>query len=112
MTTFVDGPAQGQHLMLRRAVRYLRVTEAAGTWDALDQETDTPLLQEKLYAYELVGEVGHCHIRASGGRGGFYPIMRFRLCVPQPIEETMRHNDRWQIWCVHTNLRRLEKELL
>jgi hypothetical protein len=47
MITFLDGPAKGQHLLLKRAPRFLRVTmtiPSAGPselqvakWDALDQ---------------------------------------------------------------------------
>jgi hypothetical protein len=37
MIRFLDGPAMGQSLELKRTPRYLRVVRsAAGTWDALD----------------------------------------------------------------------------
>ena len=61
MTTFVDGPAKGQRLRLKRAARFLRVTEANGEWDALDQLTDHPRTDEKLWAYEITGQPGMMH---------------------------------------------------
>ena len=62
MTTFIDGPAKGQHLALKRAPRFLRVVVADGKWDALDQIEDEPRPGELVYAYEVHGPVGSCHI--------------------------------------------------
>lgn len=43
MSNFIDGPAKGVHLSLRRSPMFLRaVCEPNGKWDALDQLTDTP----------------------------------------------------------------------
>ncbi len=101
MTTFLDGPAKGQRLiMLHRAARFLRVCEEKGKWDALDQLTDSPKAEETLHAYEIAGPVGMCHIRASGGRGGFYPIAEYRMVVPQPTDKEMRDTKEWHDWCV------------
>lgn len=72
MTTFVDGPAKGKNLSLKRAPRFLRVVCEGSTWDALDQPDDTPKETEKLFAYEIVGEPYRVHLHCSGGRGGFY----------------------------------------
>lgn len=47
MTTFIDGPAKGQTLMLRRNPVYLIVTEENGKFDALDQLEDAPKPTEK-----------------------------------------------------------------
>jgi hypothetical protein len=99
MTHFLDGPAKGQHLMLKRAVRFLRVTESRGKWDALDQPADEPRPDERLYAYEIAGEVGMCHIRASGGRSGFYPIAEYRVVPVQPLDPVMRNTNEWAHWC-------------
>lgn len=99
MTTFEDGPAKGQHLMLKRAARFLRVVEADGKWDALDHPDDTPNPNEKLYAYEITSQPGMCHIHRGGGRGGFYPIATYRLVAYQPSDSDMRTVKCWQKWC-------------
>ncbi len=98
MTTFQNGPAAGQRLMLHRAPIFLRVVEAAGKWDALDQLNDNPSVHEKLHAYVLAAKPGMCHIRASKG-GGFYPIAEYRLVEPQPPESEMRYGKIWCDWC-------------
>lgn len=100
MTTFQDGPAKGQRLMLHRAARFLRVTELNGKWDALDQPSDTPRPDEKLYAYEIVGKPGHMHLNT--GRkpgGGFYPIAEYRFVPAQPTDAQMRDREQWYRWC-------------
>lgn len=99
MTRFLNGPAKGQVLMLRRAPRFLRATELRGSWDALDQVADNPRAAEKLYAYEQTGQTGTMHVRASGGAGGFCPMADYRLVEPQPTDQEMRSNERWQRWC-------------
>lgn len=99
MTTFQDGPAKGQRLMLRRAAHYLRVVESGGKFDALDQPDDQPEAGERLFAYEIVGEPSMCHIRASGGRGGSYPIATYRLVADQPADADMRTTQAWHSWC-------------
>jgi len=102
MTTFIDGPAAGQPLMLRRAARFIRVVESDGKWDALDQPEDTPKPDEKIYAYEVRGEVGSCHIQMRGkykGGGGFYPIASYGFVEKQPDDATMRDTAKWRQWC-------------
>lgn len=101
MTKFEDGPAKGQTLMLKRAPIFLRVTDCGGKFDALDQLDDSPRKDEKLHAYIIILEKsrGSCHIRRSGGGGGFYPIAEYRLVVKQPGDTVMRDNDRWTEWC-------------
>lgn len=100
MTTFTDGPAKGQTLMLKRAAKFLRVTQADGKFDALDQIGDTPKPEETLFAYVLTGEVGHCHLNMGRGRGGFYPIATYRLVPEQPSQATMRLQGAWEAWCL------------
>lgn len=100
MTTFQDGPANGQNLMLHRAVRFLRVVHDGTKWDALDQPDDTPAANETLYAYEIVGEPAMCHINRGGGRGGFYAIANYKLCNNQPEDSKMRSKTKWVDWCM------------
>lgn len=111
MTTFLDGPAKGQHLMLKRKVRFLRVafrpadnpaTRAkhhAARWDALDMPEDVPEASEQLYAYEAASNGGMCHINRGGGRGGFYSIQDYKFVPDQPDDATMRDRSKWVAWC-------------
>lgn len=105
MTRFLDGPAIGQTLMLKRTVVFLRVTAQilpesgkVKNWDALDQWEDTPNPDERLYAYKLVRNVGTAHVNMGRGRGGFYPINEYSFVEHQPSQEVMRDNDKWTFW--------------
>lgn len=105
MTRFVDGPAQGKTLMLKRAARFLRVTYYKGfkgdVFDALDQPEDLPRQVEKLFAYEIVSLSGAAHINCGRGKGsGFYPIAEYRFVTEQPTDEQMRDGTQWHNWCV------------
>lgn len=105
MTTFLDGPAEGMALMLRRAPRYLRVTATRHAdhleWDALDQLEDQPRPGETLYAYEIEGEAGVCHIYRRGGGSGWYAHAQYRwLADEQPDDATMRDSIAWRQWCL------------
>jgi len=101
MTTFLDGPAKGQTLMLHRAVKFLRVTQSKKGFDALDQPDDKPEPGEVLYAYQITAPPGHCHINCRGKGSGFYPIAEYRFCDPQPLEGMMEDKDLWAHWCEH-----------
>lgn len=102
-TSFKDGPARGQTLMLKRSPIYLRVVAANGKWDALDQPTDEPAENEKVYAYKLTGEPGMCHINMGRKGGGFYPIAEYALCQTQPTDAEMRSRAKWCAWCEAVN---------
>lgn len=98
MTTFHDGPAHGKILGLRRAPRFLRVViKPNGEIDALDQLDDTPERLETIHAYEVFGQVGGMHVRASKG-GGFYTIAEYRHVHPQPTDAEMRTTAAWHTW--------------
>ncbi len=100
MTRFIDGPAKDKALSLKRTPIFLRVTQSAdGTWDALDQPEDTPRKDETVFAYMLKKFLGNCHIRASGGRSGFYAMAEYRVVEPQPDYQTMRKEPSWREWC-------------
>lgn len=100
MTSFKDGPAQGQSLMLKRAPIYLRVVQDGdGMWDGLDQPSDEPAATEKVFAYKITGQPGHCHINMGRGRGGFYPIAEYAICPDQPTDAEMRSYCQWAAWC-------------
>lgn len=101
MTRFVDGPAKGQVLMLRRAVMFLRVTEESGKFDGLDQIEDWPTAGEKLYAYEIVGKPGYVFVDGPKCRGRFV-IAEYRLVSPQPTDAQMRSVGGWHDWVMAT----------
>jgi hypothetical protein len=98
MTRFQDGPAVGQTLMLKRALRFLRVVEANGKWDALDQPEDNPNSNEKLFAYEIVDKPGMMHINRGRHGSGFYPMACYRFVSAQPSDEQMRRPHLWSAW--------------
>ncbi len=99
MTSFLDGPAQGQSLMLKRCPIFLRVVvDGGGKWDALDQPEDRPRPGEQLFAYRIEGEPSMCHVRRTGGRGGFYAMGQYRFILDQPEDAMMRDNQAWVHW--------------
>ncbi len=99
MTRFLDGPAKGKVLMLKRAARFLRVVHDGKEFDALDQPTDTPRPEERIYAYEIAEPPGWAFIDGSKCRGR-YPIASYKA-VPIPLDEAiMRDAEKWHEWCV------------
>lgn len=99
MTTFTNGPAQGQTLMLKRAPRFLRVVEAAGKWDALDQLEDQPQPNETIHVYVLQGKPGSVHLNRGRGRGGWYVFANYQIYPQQPTDDQMRSTAKWRSWC-------------
>lgn len=101
MTTFIDGPAKGQTLLLKNAPTYMRVVQnAAGKWDALDAPGDTPAVDETCHAYFRHEFRGSCHINRGGGRGGFYAMADYRILGTQPAQEVMKSQKGWEDWVV------------
>lgn len=101
MTTFIDGPAKGQALALRRSPMFLRVVRKGEgpTWDALDQPEDTPYDDEYVFAYKLSKDLGVCHLNRGGGRSGFYKIAEYSFIQPQPPFHILRNTELWRGWC-------------
>jgi hypothetical protein len=120
MTSFTNGPAQDQTLMLKRAPIFLRVVQDnAGKFDALDQPEDTPRPGEKLYAYRIREKPGGCHlsIRCRGKRGGgFYTIASYELVEVQPDQAFMADANHWGAWChaqiLPPHVLRIQEEML
>jgi hypothetical protein len=101
VTRFVDGPASGTVLQLRRAPVLLRVVRGhAGEWDALDQLEDVPRADETLVVYRRVGRPSRCHINAGRGRSGWYAIAEYRVVADQPTEDVVRDTRRWRAWAL------------
>lgn len=99
MTRFLDGPAKGQHFMIKRTPIFVRVTQdEGGKWDILNDAGDTPRKTERLFAYVLTERPGMCCIRAAKGQGGIFQSGVYRHCDPQPADETMRDQKKWEQW--------------
>jgi len=111
MIRFLDGPAAGVTLMLKRAPLMLRVTRQviARTWDALDQLEDEPDADEEIHLYRLDSPVGSCHINCGRGRGkrasGWYPIAEYRHWPEAIADEHLRTNEAWRRWCTENQAR-------
>jgi hypothetical protein len=111
MLTFVDGPAAGKTIGLRRAPRFLRITrrrfllgmeDPGEEFDGLDQPGDIARHDESLYAYETKKLEGRAHMRFSGkakSASGIYDIAEYRFIEPQPADDIMRDNKKWIAWC-------------
>lgn len=98
MTTIVDGPAAGQHLMLKRSPYFLRVVEKDGKWDALDQLDDTPDPGEKIYVYKLMEKPMTVHINAGRGRSGWHQMAAYVFIQDQPADSEIRGTEEWRKW--------------
>ena len=103
MIRFLDGPAAGEVLQLRRAPIYLRVAiDAAGDVDALDQPGDKPKRSETLFAYRLKGKAGWVHLLVRGPdrrrKGGYFATGEYEVIEPQPDDATIREQARWEAW--------------
>ncbi|MCC6356935.1 MAG: hypothetical protein IT577_23865 [Verrucomicrobiae bacterium] len=104
MTSFLDGPAKGQHLMLSRAPYFLRVVRDGEKWDALDQPGDTPRPGEAIFAYRMDGKPGACFMdfsgRGGGRRGAAFTVATYRAVADGPTDAEMRDGARWREWCL------------
>lgn len=79
MTTFIDGPAKGQKLLLRHAPAVLTVVvNSRNKWDALDQPDDEVRPDELTFTYDRVGEAGMVHVNFGRRRGGFYALAQYK----------------------------------
>lgn len=101
MTTFLDGPAKGQTLMLKRGPYFLRVVTDGKKWDALDQLDDTAVPGEQIFVYVMEGIPSRMHLNARGGRGGFFVSATYKLAPNQPKDGEVRKIDDWAVWCQH-----------
>jgi hypothetical protein len=104
MVRFLDGPAGGQMLMLRRAPIYLRVTFDGvwRKWDACDQVDDIVSAGETVWVYKRLGAASVAFldwVERGRRRGGRFAFGTYQLVVDAPDEETVRDNERWQAWC-------------
>lgn len=100
MIQFLDGPAEGETLMLRRAPHFLRVViSPRGNVDALDQIDDEPRPRERIFVYRLASTPSRYHIRCSPrSSSGMFMQAKYRLFDPQPADEVLRDTKEWQAW--------------
>lgn len=99
---FIDGPAAGRFLRLRRAPLLLRVTQSReGEFDALDQPDDFANEDETLHVYVLTGAPQFVHIKACRkSQSGWYATATYQLLkLEQPPQHVLRTNSLWRGWC-------------
>lgn len=105
MTNFLDGPAEGHALMLKRRPIALRVVvSSGGEVDALDQPEDRPEDNEVCHLYILAKEGAAAFIDGrdpkTGKRwGGRYMGGDYRLFPDQPEQDVMRRRCDFVEWC-------------
>lgn len=105
MSDFLDGPAAGVSLSLRRSPLLLRVVCTSNgdpKWDALDQLSDTPAAGEDIYVYRKVKDDGTVHIDGvrNGKRfGQWLSMATYAVVREQPDDATMRDTAQWRAWC-------------
>jgi hypothetical protein len=94
MTTFIDGPAKGEVLHLKRAPKFLRVTQNGLVFDGLDQLGDEPEETELIYVYQICEPVAGMITTTRG----VFPIARYRHVQPQPEDHQVRLTHCWRAW--------------
>jgi hypothetical protein len=104
VVTFLDGPAVGVQLQLRRIPLYLRVVHSGQrTWDALDQLDDEPKRNETIYVYRRDERQQptkyHLCFRSRNKRAsGVYWTCDYRFVAEQPADELVRSTEAWRAW--------------
>lgn len=101
MIRFLDGPASGVTLTLRRAPIFLRVVTKDGTnWDALDEKGDEWRHGERVYVYILQDRPTAVHMKcARKADSGFYAAGEYRHLDEEIAPGTLRDNESWTLWC-------------
>lgn len=100
MARFIDGPAAGVYLELRRAPIMLRVVcSGKGQWDALDQLDDLPLWNETVHVYRMRGDPITYHVcRSPRSKSGWHNDSEYVVWPTPPPDETLRDNAAWAAW--------------
>lgn len=102
MVSFLDGPAAGQSLALRRAPKLLRVVRGrGGAWDALDQLDDEPKRTEQIYVYLRQEDPKptwiHLCMRPRSASGTYWTA-DYRYLPEQPADSQIRGTAAWRSW--------------
>lgn len=102
---FLDGPAAGAPLPLRRAPMYLRVViDPSGKVDALDQLDDEPRAGETVHVYARARWAGPIHVCGglNGNRsrvhGSGWVIEADYRHMPDVDGEGLRDTETWRAW--------------
>lgn len=102
MTHFVDGPAAGTRLLLGRAPLFLRaVRDRNGKWDALDQLSDEPKIDEEIVVYRLKGQPCRIHAQLTiNGRRvcQWYEGGNYEVVANQPPDDVLRETAAYRTW--------------
>lgn len=113
---FVDGPAAGIQIPLRRRPILLRIVHSpAAGWDGLDQLDDSPAPEERVFLYWRKQEGQWCHVDGrdakTGKRFGRTEwIVDFFHVSDGPTEEILRDNGKYRDWCEENKGRFLRKD--
>lgn len=104
MSRFVDGPAAGVTLGIRRAPKYLRVVidKDTGTTDALDQLDDTPAPNEAIHVYRKIpgtssGPAHLCYRGKDRDKSGWYESADYAH-LEDVDGEQFRDTEAWRTW--------------
>lgn len=100
MVKFIDGPANGAELSLRRAPKYLRVVVGInGLVDALDQKEDKPTKEESVHAYIQCWRSYHFGWMCTRNSGCFIVgDFNYKFMSEQPSDEVIRDLSSWEQW--------------
>jgi hypothetical protein len=105
--TFLDGPAKGVELALRRVPKYLRVVRSCrGKWDALDQLDDEPRPREQIFVYVRRDDLpqSKMFVRASKrSLSGVWFTCSYTFLQEQPEDFNVRTTWMWQQWASRQN---------
>jgi hypothetical protein len=101
VSLFLDGPAAGATLSLRRAPYLLRViVDTSGGIDALDQLDDEPTEEEEVFVYALAAPPQKAHVCYGGKdrhRSGWFEFGIYRH-LPDVDGERLRETTAWRVW--------------
>jgi hypothetical protein len=110
MSRFLDGPAAGVSLLIKRAPALLRaVQKPDGSWDALDQFTDRPERNERIVVYRRVTEPATVHINRGRHGCGWQQMADYRVLAEQPADADVRQTSAWQAWANSVGRQHLEQ---
>lgn len=99
MSSFHDGPADGQILFHKHAPLVLRVVRStrSGKFDVCDQLVDKPASDEDVFLYVCCTGIARVHIKAAKrSESGFYEHGTYVFW--KDGTPACRHNETWVKW--------------
>lgn len=114
MSSFLNGPAAGRTLSIRRAPYLLRVVidRTTGAVDALDQLDDDPSDTEDVYVYRLAAPPQQAHVCYGGRqrhRSGWFEFGIYQH-VPEADGAALRETAAWRAWAAEQHAADAAKE--